>query len=132
MPFEIGDFHKTLKVLHVGVESPRAYFIPFRESGDAREGKRNYSPYFKSLIGAWDFKFYPSVLEAEDPRGSVDFLEKIDVPSNWQHAQGRAYDKIQYTNVEYPFPFNPPHVPEENPAAIYKRSFTLTAQEIKD
>ncbi|MBE6644462.1 MAG: DUF4981 domain-containing protein [Ruminococcaceae bacterium] len=131
MPFGIFDYHKSLKHLHVGCEAPRAYFIPYADSESAAMGVRDYSLYFKSLIGTWDFKFYKSVHDVPDPRiTEVVFEEKLDVPMNWQHAYGRKYDKIQYTNSEYPFPLDPPFIPEENPAGLYSRTFTLTEKEI--
>lgn len=131
MPFGIPDYHKSLKHLHVGCEAPRAYFIPYADSEGACEGVRDYSPYFKTLIGTWDFKFYKSVRDVSDPRVTdVDFSEKLDVPMNWQNALGRGYDGIQYTNVDYPFPLDPPYIPEENPAGLYSRVFTLSEDDI--
>ena len=131
MPFGIYDYHKSLEHLHVGCEAPRAYFIPFADKEGAALGVRDYSPYFKSLIGTWDFKYYKSVSEVPDPRiTDIVFEEKLDVPMNWQNALGLGYDGIQYTNVDYPFPMDPPFIPAENPAGLYSRSFTLTAEEI--
>ena len=107
MPFGIKDYHKSLKELHVGCEAPRAYFIPYSDSESARVGVRDYSPYFKTLLGTWDFKFYNSVFDVPDPRVTdIAFEETLDVPMNWQNALGRGYDKIQYTNQEYPFPLH--------------------------
>ena len=130
MPHGIYDYHKDLKTLHVNCEKPRAYFVPFSNIGDARDGVREYSEYFKTLIGEWDFNYYKSVTDVPCPTGEVEFFEKLDVPMNWQHAFGRNYDKIQYTNTDYPIPVNPPHVPRENPAGLYSRSFTLTEEEL--
>ena len=121
MPSGIKDYHKSLTDIHVGCEEPRAYFIPYHSSDSARNGYRDNSNFFKTLIGAWDFKFYESANDVPDIRcETVDFSEKMDVPMNWQHAQGRAYDKIQYTNVDYPIPLDPPYIPEKNPAGLYR------------
>ncbi|SUB27548.1 glycosyl hydrolase family 2 [Avibacterium gallinarum] len=49
-----------------------------------------------------------------------NFQQHIPVPSTWQ-TQG--YDQHQYTNVNYPFPFDPPYVPQENPCGLYHRTF---------
>ena len=126
MPFEIYDYHKSLKTLHVGCEAPRAYYIPYADSEGAKAGVRDASPYFKTLDGTWDFKFYESVADAVDPREEgISFTDKLDVPMNWQNALGRGYDSVQYTNVDYPFPLDPPYVPEKNPAGLYSRTFTL-------
>ena len=91
MPFGIFDYHTTHKILHVNSEKPRAYFVPFSNESDARDGVREYSEYFKTLIGEWDFKFYNNLFEVDDPAGEVEFFEKLDVPMNWQHAFGRRY-----------------------------------------
>lgn len=131
MPLGIESYHKDLAVLHVNTEKPHAYMIPYESAECARVGVRERSAYFKSLSGAWDFKFYKSVSELEDTRvEKIEFSEKMAVPSNWQYSIGRGYDVPQYTNVIYPFPYNPPFVPEENPAAVYKRTFTLTKEEL--
>ena len=132
MPFDLPDYHKTYEYLHVGCEKPRAYFIPFSNEDDRNDGVREYSRYFKSLDGTWDFKFYKSLTEAPCPKEDVEFFEKLDVPMNWQHAIGRKYDKIMYTNSDYPIPYDLPYVPSENPAGLYSRSFTLTEEELCD
>ena len=48
--------------------------------------------------------------------------DSIEVPSNWQ-LQG--YDKPIYTNVKYPFPVDPPHVPTDNPTGCYSKAFRV-------
>lgn len=45
----------------------------------------------------------------------------VPVPSVWQNLE---VDNHQYTNVNYPFPFDPPYVPQENPCATYIHDFT--------
>ncbi|KFX99532.1 hypothetical protein O988_03801 [Pseudogymnoascus sp. VKM F-3808] len=47
---------------------------------------------------------------------------KINVPGHWQ-LQGHG--RPQYTNVIYPFPVCPPHVPTENPTGTYRRNFSV-------
>ena len=66
MPFGLPDYHKSLEHLHVGCEKNHAYFIPFADKDTALSGVRDESVYFKTLIGEWNFKFYPSVTEIED------------------------------------------------------------------
>ena len=108
--------------MHVGCERPHAYFIPYETKEKAQKGARGASAYFKSLAGEWNFKFYKSVSEVpESVTEPMVFTEKMAVPSSWQYAIGRGYDVPQYTNVIYPFPYDPPRVPEENPAAVYMR-----------
>ena len=47
------DFHKSQKVLHVGCEAPRAYFIPFDSDASAEKAgeRRAASERFMSLCG---------------------------------------------------------------------------------
>src|SRR5699024_10743664 len=45
------------------------------------------------------------------------------VPHHWQ-LQG--YDKPHYTNVNFPFPVDPPNIPTENPTGSYRRTFFIS------
>ena len=47
-------------------------------------------------------------------------FESVPVPSVWQYL---GYDHHQYTNIRYPIPFDPPHVPQDNPCAAYLKDF---------
>ena len=135
MPFEIPDYHKSLATLHLGCEAPRAYFIPYESRELAESDNRAASRYFRSLSGTWDFRFYPNPYELTDFR-APDFdrsaMDKITVPMNWQMALGRGYDVPNYTNINYPYPVEPPFVPEENPCGLYIRDFTYTEEEGKE
>ena len=83
----------------------RAYYIPENEGA------------YMSLNGIWDFSFYERDFDDTPAKSG-----SIDVPSCWQC---RGYEKPYYTNVTYPFPVNPPYVPNENPMGVYKREFTI-------
>lgn len=81
-----------------------------------------------SLNGEWDFKYVdaPELSpEGFEQSGAREGWDKIDVPSVWQL---RGYDKMHYTDVLYPFPVNPPYVPDENPTGIYKKIVVLDEQ----
>lgn len=81
-----------------------------------------------SLNGEWAFKYVdaPELSpEGFEQSGACEGWDKIDVPSVWQL---RGYDKMHYTDVLYPFPVNPPHVPDENPTGIYKKTVGLDEQ----
>lgn len=122
------DCHQDHHKLHVGCEAPRAYFIPFESERAARADNRGASAFFTSLCGDWDFRFYPSLHELEDfrlpdfPRGDMD---KLAVPRSWQTMLGRGYDTPNYTNANYPIPFDPPFVPDDNPCGLYIRDFHM-------
>lgn len=105
----------------VNVLEPRAYYIPFVKGADAFAPRRESGRYL-DLNGKWQVDAYESVLDVPDdfylhaPKG------EISVPSCVQYS---GYDHFQYTNVCYPFPFDPPHVPNLNPAFHYQRKLTL-------
>ena len=70
------------------------------------------------LNGDWDFRW-----SADGDPTDADW-SSIPVPSHWVlHGRGR-FGRPQYTNVRYPFPIDPPHVPDENPTADHRRTFT--------
>ncbi len=86
-----------------------------------------------SLAGAWDFRWFPSAAEAleqcPDPTAlDADWPEQIPVPGHWvlEHLDGdRRFGTPWYTNVVYPFPVDPPHVPDANPTADHRTTFDL-------
>lgn len=86
---------------------PRAYAIP---------------DHSVLLNGRW--RFHYASCPALAPLISEDLSDSsnIDVPGHWQ-LQG--YGKPHYTNVQYPFPVDPPNVPSENPTGTYERDFSI-------
>lgn len=107
-------------------EEARASYIPYGDTESARSGKRARSPWYQTLNGSWKFNYRPRAKDVDtdwtgeryDTSGWDDLL----VPSCWQ-VQG--YDQLQYTNVNYPFPYDPPYVPDDNPAGLYVREFRI-------
>ena len=118
---QLQMYHENLKTLHVGCEPPRAYYIPFSDVETALGGQRESSDRFISLNGRWDFKYCGSLYDMPE-LGEITYSEKIAVPSCWQC---KGYDSHNYVNVKYPFPFDPPYVPQDDPCAVYERRFKL-------
>lgn len=125
MPLNIPNYHQSTETLHVGCEKPRAYFVPFPCGCASKHAERGDSAFFKSLCGEWSFKFFKSVNDVCDL--STEGSDKLTVPMSWQMALGRGYDVPNYTNVNYPIPYDPPFVPDENPCGLYSRKFTVPA-----
>ncbi|AKK10084.1 glycoside hydrolase family 2 TIM barrel-domain containing protein [Corynebacterium uterequi] len=75
-----------------------------------------------SLNGQWKFKLGPT---AAGPDADAPW-ETIEVPSHWVLAADDRYGQPWYTNIEYPFPVDPPFVPDDNPTADYQRSFPFS------
>ncbi|MDO9540889.1 MAG: glycoside hydrolase family 2 TIM barrel-domain containing protein, partial [Kiritimatiellia bacterium] len=103
-----------------------ATLIPFADEGTAQAGDREKSAWFKLLNGVWRFFYGEAPWTAPDRfmenEFSDDAWDKITVPGNWQ-MQG--YDRPQYTNVAYPYPVDPPFVPDWNPIGLYRQWFSI-------
>ncbi|MBC7724226.1 MAG: DUF4981 domain-containing protein [Burkholderiaceae bacterium] len=81
------------------------------------------------LDGPWRFRLSPSPVGLDESVAAPDFddsgWDTIPVPSHWVLEGHGAYGLPQYTNVQYPFPIDPPYVPDANPTGDYRRSFEL-------
>ena len=88
-----------------------------------------------SLNGDWKFRWSPVAYGLDATAADPDFddtgWDSIPVPSHWvlpgtsaKALQGR-YGRPIYTNIRYPFPIDPPHVPDENPTGDHRRIFEL-------
>src|SRR5690554_3862426 len=121
----LQNYHQNFETLHVNCKKPRSYYIPFSSSVSALSGRRENSDRFNLLSGEWYFNYYECYQDIPENILTKKFNEsdiKIPVPSNWQL---HGYDAPQYTNFDYPIPYDPPYVPNENPAGVYSRDFTI-------
>ncbi len=128
------QFHRQLENIHVNTLAPRAYFIPF-ESHECKNADREESEFFYLLNGEWDFCFFPDIervgVEKEGFAEYVVCPDTITVPKCWQMFTDRNYDPPQYINQDYPFPVDPPHLPDVIPGGFYRRKFNFTKKEGK-
>ena len=119
----LGQFHQDPHILHVGTCPIRSYYLPY---ADQEESHTGLSSRVFSLNGEWAFRYFPSFQQAIDPEEGLCFdeeeMDSIPVPSCWQN---HGYGRHMYTNVRYPFPVDPPFVPDENPCGLYVRHFDL-------
>lgn len=127
-------YYRQLENLHVGCETPRAYFVPF-ENEEKSSLPRENSGLFTLLNGEWDFNFFENVeeleIESEDFPSTVICRDKIAVPSCWQLYLDRDYDVPNYINQDYPYPVDPPHLPDIIPCGFYRRSIELNKNDNK-
>lgn len=130
----IEKYYLSPEYLHIGCEKPAAYFIPF--SGDENVfSDRESSSRFTLLNGIWDFKFYPNVRELDFSAPSYPSREccpdKMKVPFCWQLEMNKGYDVPNYINQDYPYPVDPPHLPDVIPAALYRRETEFVKKDDK-
>jgi beta-galactosidase len=90
----------------------------------ARAWSRSDAPVLE-LSGEWRFRLSPRA-DLDDGFAAPSFddagWDRLPVPSHWQlHGHGAP----AYTNVVYPFPVDPPHVPTDNPTGDYRVGFRL-------
>lgn len=85
----------------------RSYYIPENEGA------------YKLLNGTWRFHYYEMDQDVEQ---NITEWDEITVPSCWQIL---GYENPNYTNVEYPYPCDPPYAPDINPCGVYEREFEI-------
>lgn len=124
----IPNYFEDLKTLHVNTLPRRNYFIPYGSVEEAKDSKnRRGSNRYQDLNGDWNFHYFPNVRLIESPYWLQEYAEKLSydtmtVPSCWQLS---GYGQIMYSNTEYPIPYDPPYVPYENPAGLYRRKIEI-------
>lgn len=128
---EFRDYHNDHSILHLGTEEPRAYFIPYDCLDNALSGDRNNSYYLTNLCGEWSFKYFDTyssdVLNYIKSDNGTEFYN-VEVPKCFQLYDIDGIDKPLYSNLKYPFPNDPPYVPNENPCGLYKKTFEITGE----
>ncbi len=126
----IPKYHRSLEVLQYNCKEPAAYFMPYESAYKARTEVRAASDFYFDMNGEWDFKYFDSVDRITE--FGEDGFDKIEVPRCWQTYTERNYDKPQYTNFNYPFAIDPPHVPDDIPCGLYKKDFTFSCEDIEN
>ncbi len=86
---------------------PRSYYIP---SGVSE---------YHDLCGDWRFAYFSRDIDVPE---NIEKWDNITVPSCWQTC---GHDTPNYTNINYPFPCDPPFVPDDNPCGVYEREVEL-------
>ena len=115
-------FFERLDKLSEGRLPQRAYYIPYDSLEKALAGDKHQSAYYRLLNGRWDIHYYAREDDVPQDVSAIEYTDAIDVPSCWQL---HGYDRPGYTNINYPFPFDPPYVPDEDPCAVYRTAFTI-------
>ncbi|MBQ8804044.1 MAG: glycoside hydrolase family 2 [Tyzzerella sp.] len=85
----------------------RSYYIPAGVSE------------YKLLNGEWNFAYFDRDIDVPE---KIEKWDTIPVPSCWQIL---GYENPNYANINYPYPCDPPYVPDDNPCGVYQREFEI-------
>jgi len=109
-------------------------FSPGRGRAQPRAAFTSDAPVL-DLTGPWRFHLAAGLPQVTEGFQAVDHDDSdwatITVPSSWQMdgLPGEPrFGTPAYTNQIYPFPVDPPHVPDANPTGEYRRDFELPDQ----
>ena len=126
----IPRHYENLHILHENTMPERNYYIPAEKAYNSPLDARDHSDRVQFLNGTWKFRYYDSIYKLQDEFYSEGYdisgFDDIPVPSVWQM---HGYDYHQYTNVRYPFAFDPPYVPKDNPCGAYVTDFDYDQNE---
>ena len=126
----VPRYYEDLSVLHENTMPARAYYIPASKRMDNLVEHREESDRMQLLNGTWKFQYFTSIYNIKDSFFEKNYdtenFDEIQVPSVWQMA---GYDTHQYTNIRYPFPFDPPYVPQDIPCGAYVHTFEYSRDE---
>ena len=112
------------KIQGINRVKPHAHFIPHSNRDTAMTYTSSNSDRYMLLNGEWDFKYFERHLDVTDEIFDKDasLPDKIPVPACWQL---HGYDAPHYTNLAYPYPVEPPYLPDDIPAGVYARDFVI-------
>lgn len=121
----IPHYYEDLHMLHENTMPDRSYYIPAAVRMDCLVEQRERSDRIQMLNGNWKFKYHASIYDLKEPFYEAEFdtdgFDTVPVPGVWQNY---GYDNHQYTNFRYPFPVDPPYVPQDNPCGAYVHQFS--------
>ncbi len=112
--------YERLDLIHENTLKPRAHYIPYDTIEKAKAGVKEASEFYTCLNGEWDFAYFERDIDCPE---EIENWDRVEVPSCWQTT---GYEKPYYTNVNYPYPVDPPYVPDDNPVGVYKRTVTVS------
>lgn len=114
--------YNDFSVVSENREPQRAYYVPFSDKTDAMTKHWEESDRCTLLNGEWNFKYLESPLDIPDNISDIVYENTLSVPSCWECF---GYGQIWYTNINYPFQYDPPYTLSMNPVGVYSRKFNL-------
>lgn len=120
----VPRYYENLQMLHDNTMPPRAYYVPASKRMNDLVEHRENSDRLQFLNGNWKFRYFRSIYDANEKfyekEYDTDEFDETEVPGAWQM---HGYDTHQYTNIRYPFPFDPPFVLLDIPCGEYVKTF---------
>ena len=114
------------KMLHQRRLDATTEFFPYHSEQTAIKNARNASKHYKALNGVWKFDYLQNITQIKEGWEKASFddngWDELVIPSCWQM---HGYSIPVYTNYDYPIPYDPPYVPDENPIGCYRKSFEI-------
>jgi beta-galactosidase len=100
--------------------------VPYADRDAAVAGRRDSSPWYRSLNGEWKFRLFPGPAQVDAsalaPDADDSSWRDIPVPCSWT-TLGLG-DKPHFSDVLMPFENVRPLVPEDNAAGVCRVSFS--------
>ena len=115
-------------------EPMRPLLVPFPDQPTARTDDPGSSPWWRSLDGTWDVRFFDRLADVPAEVLGVSGpgpWEKIELPGAWSTQRSSSGDRFvapHYTNVIMPFDVEPPSVPLDNPVGVHRRVVTIPGE----
>lgn len=104
----VPRYYEDLEILHDNTMPARAYYIPASKKMDDLIEHRETSDRFQLLDKNWKFQYFESIYDVKDRFFETGYdtsgFEELKVLHAWQLF---GHDVPQYTNIRYPFPFDP-------------------------
>lgn len=114
------------QVFAINKLAPRAHFWAFESIELAKIGNPEASQFIQKLNGDWQFRLVQKPADTIPNFHQKNFSEvwgTIPVPANWELE---GHDVPHYLDEEYPFPANPPFIPDDyNPVGAYRHTFSV-------
>ena len=124
---EFSTYWEDQQIHRINSEIPSSTLYHYDNYNDALNNDPKKSPYLIFLNGKWKFNWVRKPADRPKEFYLSDFddseWDEIEVPANWEL---KGYGIPIYTDVEYPFPSNPPFIPHDyNPVGSYRTEFVI-------
>jgi len=116
--------YNDLSIVSENREPQRAYYIPFTDKASALTRDAEKSEQYTTLNGTWNFEYFETPLDIPENISDIRYGNELPVPSCWECY---GYGQIHYTNINYPFQYDPPYTQTMNPVGVYSRKFEVVS-----